>query len=178
MSDPSPLSFPQLRERLLDRLIPMLALVYLPAVVLTTARSLSLGWTLNSTRHDLAKAILEGLTFELLVNLNTMEQAGIRVNELVAAGGGAKSPRWLQLKADILNRPIRTLQCGEAACLGAALLAGTAAGCYASVEEGVRACVRLARVYMPSATSAERYAARFSSYTKLYPALKSFGFAL
>lgn len=137
------------------------------------ARGAVVGWTLASTRHDLARAILEGLTYELLINLNTMEQAGIRVRQLVAAGGGAKSSRWLQLKADILNRPIQTLRCGEAACLGAAILAGAAVGAYASVDEGVRAAVAVAREYAPRREPARRYAEQFSVYTKLYPALQS-----
>jgi xylulokinase len=137
------------------------------------ARGAVIGWTLSSTRHDFAKAILEGLTFELLINLNTMEQAGIAVSDLVAAGGGAKSRRWLQLKADILGRPIRTLRCGEAACLGAAMLAGTAAGVYSSLDEAVKTCVGFGGEFTPDPEMKSRYVERFSAYPRIYPALKS-----
>jgi sugar (pentulose or hexulose) kinase len=136
------------------------------------AKGAILGLTMASTRHDVAKAILEGLTFELLINLQTMRQCGIRVDELAAVGGGAKSSLWLQLKADILNRPIRTLRCREAACLGAALLAGTATGVYASLDDAVRRTVAYDREFLPEATTAALYQERFATYRKLYPALR------
>jgi len=113
------------------------------------AKGAIVGLTMASTRHDVAKAILEGLTFELLINLRQMEQCGIGVQELAGVGGGAKSPIWLQLKADILNRPVRTLRCRESACLGAALLAGTAVGVYDSLDEGVRQTVAYERSSCP-----------------------------
>jgi xylulokinase len=130
------------------------------------------GLTMATTRHDIAKAILEGLCFELLFNLNTMRETGIDVRELVAAGGGAKSAPWLQLKADILGRPIRTLRCPEAACLGAALLAGTAVGAYASPDEAVAQTVAPDREYTPRPEVAARYRERFELYRSLYPTLR------
>jgi len=137
------------------------------------AKGAILGLTMASTRHDVAKAILEGLTFELLINLQTMQRCGIRVDELVAAGGGAKSQLWLQLKADILGRPIRTLRCRESACLGAALLAGTATGVYSSLDEAVQQTVAQDREFVPEPARAARYRERFATYEQLYPALRS-----
>lgn len=137
------------------------------------AKGAILGLTMASTRHDVAKAILEGLTFELLINLQTMQQCGIRVNELVAVGGGAKSGLWLQIKADILNRPIRTLRCRESACLGAALLAGVAAGAYSSLDEAVSQTVAGDREFFPDPAMAARYQERFGIYQKLYPLLRT-----
>ena len=130
------------------------------------------GLTMATTRHDIAKAILEGLCFELLINLNTMRETGIDVQELVAAGGGAKSALWLQLKADILDRPIRTLRCPEAACLGAALLAGTAVGAYRSLDEAVTQTVAPDREYAPRPNWATRYRDKFETYRRLYPTLR------
>lgn len=137
------------------------------------AKGAILGLTMASTRHDVAKAILEGLTFELLINLQTMKRGGIAVSKLVAVGGGAKSRLWLQLKADILGRPIRTLRCREAACLGAALLAGTAAGIYASLDEAVQQTVAYAGEFVPNPVMAARYRERFATYQELYPALRA-----
>ena len=137
------------------------------------AKGAILGLTMASTRHDVAKAILEGLTFELLINLKTLDLCGVRVDELVAAGGGAKSPLWLQLKADILGRPIRTLRCPESACLGAALLAGMAAGVYGSLDEAVQQTVVHDREFVPDATLRARYQERFARYETLYPMLRS-----
>lgn len=139
------------------------------------AKGAVVGLTLATTRHDVAKALLESLCFELLININTMRECGIRVEDLVAVGGGAKSPVWLQLKADILNRPIRTLRCREAACLGAALLAGTAVGLYASLNEAVGVTVKSDCEFTPQADRAARYAERFPKYEALYAALRALG---
>jgi xylulokinase len=131
-----------------------------------------LGLTLATSRHEIAKAILEGLTFELLINLDTLQQCGIQVRQLVAVGGGAKSKVWLQMKADILQRPIQILRCRESACLGAALLAGTAAGLYASLDEAVAQTVVYDREYLPEDQAAVKYAEKFATYRKLYPTLR------
>jgi xylulokinase len=120
-----------------------------------------------------AKAILEGLTFELRLNLEAMLACGICLDELVAVGGGAKSSVWLQLKADILNRPLRTLRCREAACLGAALLAGTAAGIYQHLDEAVAQTVRYDREFLPSADRVAAYSERYATYRRLYPCLRA-----
>ena len=98
-----------------------------------------------------------------------MAACGIRVDALVAAGGGAKSARWLQLKADILNRPVRTLRCGEAACLGAAMLAGTAVGAYATLDQAVAQAVQLDREFLPVPDRVSAYAERYATYQQLYP---------
>jgi xylulokinase len=137
-----------------------------------TSKGAIVGLTLATTRHDIAKAILEALCFELRLNLRVMQDIGIQVDELVAVGGGARSPRWLQLKADILGRPVRTPQCSDAACLGAALLAGLGAGVYASFDEAVAAAVRTDREFRPDAALREAYGARFELYQKLHPALR------
>ena len=129
------------------------------------------GLTLASTRHDIARAILESQTYELKINTETLEQAGVAIDELVAVGGGAKSPLWLQIKANILGRPIKTLQVREAACLGAAILAGTAAGVYASMDEAVQRTVRSKDVFVPDKKLSERYAEKFAVYKELYPTL-------
>jgi sugar (pentulose or hexulose) kinase len=130
-----------------------------------------LGLSLSSTRHDIVRAILEGLSYELGINLQAMGKAGITVRKLVVVGGGARSPLWLQIKADILGRPLATLETREAACLGAAILAGKAAGVYTSVDEGVGRCVREDRRYDPDSQRSERYQERFQLYREVYPKL-------
>jgi len=130
------------------------------------------GLTLATTRHDVAKAILEGLTFELKLNLETMLSCGMRIEELVAVGGGAKSSSWLQLKADILNRPLWTLRCHEAACLGAALLAGTAVGIYKSLQEAVAQTVCHEQEFAPCTNRVAAYSERYEIYQQLYPSVR------
>ena len=94
--------------------------------------------------------------------------------ELVAVGGGARSAAWLQLKADILGRPIRTLRCAEAACLGAAVLAGMGAGVHRSIEEAVSATVARDGGFAPDADRAAFYDDRFARYRNAYPTLREF----
>jgi len=73
----------------------------------TTSKGAILGLTFATTRPTVAKAILEGLTFELRVNIDLLREAGVTISELLAVGGGARSPLWLQLKADICQVPLR-----------------------------------------------------------------------
>ena len=136
-----------------------------------SSRGAIVGLSLSTTRHDIARAILECQSFELRTNLEAMADAGIRVDELVAVGGGASSPLWLQIKADVLARPISTLKVKEGACLGAALLAGTASGVYEDLDQAVDRCVSRDRIYQPDADAAGRYDEKHALYRRLYPAL-------
>jgi len=137
-----------------------------------SSRGAIVGLTLSTTRADIVKAILECLTFELRINLEYWKTAGIDVSELRSVGGGARSPRWLQIRADILERPVSTLKVREAACLGAAILAGAASGVYASLEEGIKRTVHLGETYTPDAGHADQYRGRYEIYREIYPALK------
>lgn len=126
------------------------------------------GLTLNTTKYELARAFLEGLTYELRLNLETMQEAGIEIGELIAVGGGAKSSRWLEIKADITNRPVKILCNSEAACMGAAMLAGIGSGVYSNFEEAAGACVKYAGVYEPTKSTAALYEERYRIYRDLY----------
>jgi xylulokinase len=136
------------------------------------SRGAVVGLTLATTRGDVVKAILESLAFEMRGNLDYWTTAGIIVKELRAVGGGTKSPRWLQIRADVMGRPVTTLKVREAACLGAAILAGTAAGVYSSLDEGVAATVRLGDIYEPAPDRLRAYEERYAVYQELYPSLK------
>ncbi|RXG66114.1 hypothetical protein ES695_04625, partial [Candidatus Atribacteria bacterium 1244-E10-H5-B2] len=131
-----------------------------------------LGLTLSSTRHDISKAILDSLVYELRINMERMRKAGIKIEEVRAVGGGAKSLIWLQIKADILGCKIITLKTYEAACLGAAIIAGTAAGGYTSLEEGVKIAVTPEDEYTPNPEMQELYEERYNIYKDLYATLK------
>jgi xylulokinase len=137
-----------------------------------SSRGAIVGLTLSTTRPDVVKAILECLAFETRINVDYWSGAGISVGEMRAVGGGARSPRWLQIRADVLGRPVTTLKVREAACLGAAILAGAAAGVFASVDDGIARTVRRGETYEPDSRMAARYAERYVIYTRLYPALR------
>jgi len=137
----------------------------------TTSKGAILGLTFATTHVTIAKAILEGLVFELRVNTDLLKEAGVAIDELHAVGGGARSPLWLQLKADICRIPLRVPQVTEAACLGAALLAGTAAGTYPDLTTAVERTVRLEQRVEPHADSVAAYEKRYRLYQQVYPTL-------
>ncbi len=138
----------------------------------TASKGAILGLTFATDRASLAKAILEGLVFELRINLDLLRQSGIPIRELRAVGGGARSRLWLQLKADICRIPLRLPEVTEAACLGAAMLAGVACGVCPDVETAVSRTVHLGRQITPDEQNASAYDDRFETYTRLYPTLK------
>jgi xylulokinase len=137
----------------------------------TTSKGAFLGLTFATTRAMMAKALLEGLTFELRINLDLLRDAGVEINELHAVGGGARSSLWLQLKADICQVPLRVPRVTEAACLGAALLAGVAAGGYPDLETAVAQTVHMERRVDPRPAGVRAYEPRFELYQQVYPAL-------
>lgn len=140
----------------------------------TESKGAILGLTFASNRAMIAKAILEALTFELRVNLELLQEAGLVIEGLHAVGGGANSPLWLQLKADICRIPLRVPRVTEAASLGAALLAGVAAGVYPDFAAAVQATVRWQRQVKPQAAAVEAYAPRYTLYREMYPLLRKF----
>ena len=137
----------------------------------TASRGALLGLTMDTRRGDVARAILESLTYELALNLETMESAGLEAGTIVAAGGGASSPIWLRLKADILNRPVTVLENPEAGSLGAALLAGGAAGLW-NPADAAGALVRERETIDPRPEQVRIYRERIDAYRTVYPALK------
>jgi xylulokinase len=97
-------------------------------------------------------------------NLDMLETMGIPVESVCSLGGGAQSPLWLQIKADVLNRDIVTVDTEEETCLGVAVLASVAAGFYASVDEAVRGMVRFNCTYHPSPDAVDIYQRAYENY--------------
>jgi len=138
----------------------------------TRSKGAIVGLTFATTRAEIAKAILEGLTFELRANLELLRAAGIGLSELHAVGGGARSRLWLQLKADICRTRLCVPRVTEAACLGAAILAAVAAGDYRDVRAATADAVGFDDHLKPRSDRSCRYDRRYESYRELYPALK------
>jgi xylulokinase len=130
------------------------------------------GLRLNTTRGDLVKAILEGVTFELRENIERVEQAGLAIKELRATGGGAKSAIWLQLKADITGKPITTLNIKETGCFAAACLAGVGIGAFLSIEEPIKNFVQTTSRFVPRSDHKAEYDEIFEAYHALYTTIK------
>jgi xylulokinase len=131
-----------------------------------------LGFTFNTTKADLIRGCLEGVVLEMKLNLATLEAAGIPVEEVRTIGGGARSREWLQMRADAYNTRVVALDVSEAACLGAAILAGTGAGVFESVPRGVEATVREKETLFPREEVRGYYQEQFEVYRTIYPAVK------
>ena len=115
--------------------------------------------------------MLEGVAFEMRLNLDILNESGIRIDELRAIGGGAKSPIWTQLKADVLNKPIKTVRITEAGCLGVAMLA-YAAHSGENLKSTVDSWVKTGDTVIPNPELSAHYTEKFELYKKIYPALK------
>jgi xylulokinase len=138
----------------------------------TASKGAILGLTFGTDKTELAKAILEGLTFELRLNLDLLKDGGVKIDQLRAIGGGARSELWLQLKADICGVPVTVPRITEAASFGAALLAGTAAGHFTSAAEAAEEMLHLDRTFEPNLKRMARYEKRYALYQEVYPTLK------
>lgn len=144
----------------------------------TQSKAAILGLTFSSSRTDIARAILEGLTYELRLNLDLLQEGGVQIDELRAIGGGAKSSLWLQMKADISGIPVVTPKITEAAGFGAALLAGVGAGVFASAAEAADRFLELGAEYHPDVERQAAYIRQFELYRKMYPAVSSISHCL
>jgi xylulokinase len=123
-----------------------------------TARGAFLGVTAGHRRGHFVRAILEGVAFLYPPLLGILEAQGVAVDRLVVIDGESRSATWNQLKADVCGRELHTTAVGEASALGAAILAGTASGAFASPEEGAQALVDHGPVFVPDPATHARYA--------------------
>lgn len=137
----------------------------------TQSKAAILGLTFATTRGDIARAIMEGLTYELRLNLDLLREGGVQIDVLRAIGGGAKSALWLQMKADITGIPVVTPKITEAAGFGAALLAGVGAGIFPSAAEAADRFLELTGTYHSDAARQATFARNYELYKKLYPSI-------
>jgi len=100
------------------------------------------GLNLNTGRAEMARAVMEGVSFALYQCMEVCRELGLTAEIMTASGGAAKSKEWLKIQADIYNVPLRVADTKEQAGLGAAIAAGVGAGVYKDMEEGCRRTVR------------------------------------
>ena len=112
------------------------------------------------------------MTFALRDSLELMRRLRVYAEEAVAVGGGARSPAWRQMQADVLGVPVITVAPSGGAPYGAAVLAAAGSGGFASVEEACRAWIRPLDRVEPSPTAADEYGRAYERYRSLYPRLK------
>ena len=106
------------------------------------ARAAFVGITASTTSAHFVRAVLEGVAFSLQDTFTLFAELGIPVEKIRLGGGGARGPLWRQIQADVYGRPVELLEAEEGGAFGAALLAGTGVGAWASVEAACEATVR------------------------------------
>ncbi len=166
--------YAMLNEEMPDEPTRLLVLPYFePAVcprLVSDARGLIMGLRTDTTRGEILKAIMEGVTFYFVESIQALNRLGADTTQFVATGGGARSDRWLQIKADIFGVPFIRPRVTEASLVGAAILAGLSTGVFASPAEAVSRFVEHDRVFEPCPSRHRVYQERLGVYHELLPA--------
>ncbi len=136
------------------------------------ARGTFTGMTMDTTRADLTQAVLEGVTFALRDSFEVAKLLGIQIDRTKICGGGAKSPLWKKMVANIFNIKVDTLASEEGPALGGAMLAAVANGEYANVQEAAEKIVKVVDTIEPEEGLAALYEERYQTFKRIYPQLK------
>ena len=136
------------------------------------ARATFTGITMDTTRADMTQAVLEGVAFAFRDMYEVVKSLGITLDKATICGGGAKSPLWRKIMADVLNLTIQIPENEQGPGMGGAMLAMVADGAYKSVEAAAEAIVKVKAQVQPDPELAGRYEKRYQEFKQLYPALK------
>ena len=135
------------------------------------ARGAFIGMDLSTTKDCMARAVLEGISFEMADIVRAEEAAGITVNTIRLTGGAANSPLWCQMLADITKKKILIPAAKESGCLGAAMYAGVGAGIYRDCRDAASRAVKIEREYTPNPENFAAYDAAFARWNSAYESL-------
>jgi len=139
----------------------------------TNARGTFIGLSMDTTRSDLVQAVLEGVAFAIRDSFEVANSLGIDIKRSKLCGGGAKSPLWRKIIANVLNIALDIPQTEEGPGYGGAMLAMVGCGTYESVQAAVDALVHTAHTVEPDAEMAARYEVQYRKFRKIYPAIKN-----
>lgn len=137
------------------------------------ARAMFIGMSMDTTRADMTQAVLEGVAFAMRDCYEIAKDLGINISETKICGGGAKSPLWRKIVANVLNINVNIIESEEGPGLGGAMLAAVACGEYASVEEAADKIVKVTGTVKPDPALAKRYDERYAKFKEIYPAVKA-----
>ena len=132
------------------------------------ARGTFFGIGLGTKKADIAQAVLEGICFEMKEVLLMNEQLAGEIRHVRLCGGVAKSERWCQMFADVLDKPVELTSEAELGCLGAAICAGIGAGLFTDVHEAIDRCVHIDKVFYPNEKNGAVYRKVFARWSELY----------
>lgn len=154
-------------------------LIYLPylmgersPILDEKARGIFFGLSAMHTKSDMIRAILEGVMYSQKHCLEILNSMGVIPSEMLACGGGAKSPMWRQMMADVYECPVLTIDKQEGPALGAAILAGVGTGVYSNIDEACQKMIHSNTIQEADKQSSEKYNKAYQIYKALYPSLK------
>jgi len=136
------------------------------------AKGVLFGLTLRHKKSDLVRSVMEGVAYGMRDSLELVRALGIKIGQVRASGGGARSPLWRQMQADIYNTELVTVSIDEGPALGAALIAGVGAGTFKSVEDACERAITLATRTTPIPENVKLYGKYYSVYRDLYANLE------
>ena len=136
------------------------------------ARGSFIGMTMDTTRADMTQAVLEGVTFALRDSVEIARSLGVKIDRVRATGGGAKSPLWRKMIANIMNVSVEIINSEEGPGYGGAILAAVGCGAFASVEEAGDKLIHVVDVTEPEPELVAKYEKKYQVFKKLYPALQ------
>ncbi len=136
------------------------------------ARGSFIGMTMDTTRADMTQAVLEGVAFALRDSFEVAKSLGIQIDRTKICGGGAKSPLWKKIIANVLNLKVDIIESEEGPAMGGAMLAAVACGEYAGVEDAAAKIVKVIDTVEPAPELVEKYEARYQQFREIYPACR------
>ncbi len=139
----------------------------------TDARGTFTGITMDTTRADITQAVLEGVAFAIRDSVEVARSLGIDIKKSMICGGGAKSPLWKKIMANILDIELTVPASEQGPGMGGAMLAMVACGEYPSVSAMCEKLVKVSETVSPDPETAARYEARYQQFRHIYPALKN-----
>lgn len=136
------------------------------------ARAMFIGMSMDTTREDMTQAVLEGVAFALRDSLEVAKSLGIRIERTKICGGGAKSPLWKKMIANIMNLKVDVIESEEGPALGGAMLAAVGCGEYPDVETIAEKLVKVVDTVEPEEELVAKYEEKYQKFKKIYPAVK------
>ena len=130
------------------------------------------GMNMATTVSDIYRACMEGVVYEMMINVEALKKAGISFDSMQATGGGARSKVWMQMKADVLNLPMTALKTADAGTVGSAMLTGIATGIFRDLEDAADHMVQKTETYVPRPEMHEKYMKIYEKYRRLYDAVR------
>ena len=138
----------------------------------TGSKGVIVGLHAGTTVCEIYRACMEGVVYEMMLNMEYLKNSGVKYQMLHATGGGARSKVWMQMKADALNMPIMALKTVDAGTVGSAMLTGIAVGCFADLEDAAAHMVEEKEMYYPREEMHQKYKNIYQRYRRLYDAVR------